>query len=151
MRKWIVLMVTAVLVAACGSSTTTGSASPTPLSGTVNVFAAASLTAAFTDLGTSFSGINSGVTVKFNFAGTPTLVTQIEQGAPADVFASADPTNMDKLTGDGRHGHFKVFARNKLEIVVAPGQKNQWLADLAGRRDSSRHRPCRPANMRSRL
>jgi molybdate transport system substrate-binding protein len=134
MRIRIVLMVAAVFLAACGSSTGTASSSGTPLSGTVNVFAAASLTAAFTDLGTSFQGANSGVTVKFSFAGTPTLVTQIEQGAPADVFASADTTNMDKLNVDGfATGTPQVFARNKLEIVVAPGNPKgiTGLADLA--------------------
>ncbi len=92
-------VVAAVLLAACGSSggNASTSTSATPLKGTVAVFAAASLTAAFNALGISFQGANSGVTMKFNFAGSPTLVTQIEQGAPADVFASADTTNMDKL------------------------------------------------------
>src|SRR5258708_9984528 len=123
-------MVAAGLLAACGSS----SSSATRPTGTVSVFAAASLTAAFNALGTSFQGANSGVTVKFNFAGTPTLVTQIEQGAPADVFASADTANMDKLKGDGlTAGAPHVFARNKLQIVVAPGNPKgiTGLADLA--------------------
>src|SRR5579864_1085837 len=134
MRNRFVLAVAAAFLAACGSGAGTASTSATPLSGTVAVFAAASLTAAFTDLGTSFQGANSGVTVKFNFAGTPTLVTQIEQGAPADVFASADTTNMDKLKGDGfTTGTPQVFARNRLEIVVAPGNPKgiTGLADLA--------------------
>jgi molybdate transport system substrate-binding protein len=134
MRNRFVLVVTAVLLVACGSSAGSATASPTPLSGTVNVFAAASLTAAFNDLGTTFQGANPGVTVKFNFAGTPTLVAQIEQGAPADVFASADTTNMDKLKGDGfTTGTPQVFARNRLEIVVAPGNPKgiTGLADLA--------------------
>ena len=129
-------VVAAVLLAACGSSggNASTSTSATPLNGTVAVFAAASLTDAFKALGTSFQGANSGVTMKFNFAGTPTLVTQIEQGAPADVFASADTTNMDKLTADGfTTGTPQVFARNKLEIVVAPGNPKgiTGLADLA--------------------
>src|SRR5260370_14582321 len=96
-------MVAAVLRAACGSSGGNASTSPssTPLSGTVAVFAAASLTDAFNALGNSFQAANPGVTMKFNFSGTPTLVTQIEQGAPADVFASAYTSNMDKLTADG--------------------------------------------------
>jgi len=134
MRNRIVVMVAAVFLVACGSTSTAGAPSPAPLSGTVNVFGAASLTAAFTDLGTAFQTANSGVTVKFNFAGTPTLVTQIEQGAPADVFASADTTNMDKLKGDGfTAGTPQIFARNKLEIVVAPGNPMgiTGLADLA--------------------
>src|SRR6266851_9329396 len=130
MRNRVVLIATAVVLAACGST----SSSATPVSGTVSIFAAASLTAAFNALGTSFQGGNSGVTMKFNFAGTPTLVTQIEQGAPADVFASADTTNMDKLTADGlTSGSSKVFAHNQLEIVVAPGNPKgiTGLADLA--------------------
>jgi molybdate transport system substrate-binding protein len=128
------LVLAAVVLAACGSSTGTASRSATPLSGTVTVFAAASLTEAFNALGTAFQGANSGVAVKFSFAGTPTLVTQIEQGAPADVFASADTTNMDRLKGDGfTAGTPQIFARNKLEIVVAPGNPKAItrLADVA--------------------
>lgn len=134
MRIRVALVVASVLVAACGSSSGNASTSSTPLSGTINVFAAASLTDAFNALGTSFQGANSGVTMKFNFAGTPTLITQIEQGAPADVFASADTTNMDRLKGDGfAAGIPQMFARNKLEIVVAPGNPKgiAGLADLA--------------------
>src|SRR5260221_10507217 len=130
MSNRLVLIVVAVVLAACGST----SSSATPLSGSVSVFAAASLTAAFNALGTDFQGANAGVTMKFNFAGTPTLVTQIEQGAPADVFASADTTNMDKLKGDGfTTGTPQVFAHNKLEIVVAPGNPKgiAGLGDLA--------------------
>jgi len=134
MRIRFAVMVVAVLLAACGSSAGNASTSHTPVSGTVSVFAAASLTAAFNALGTDFQGANSGVTMQFNYAGTPTLVTQIEQGAAADVFASADTTNMDKLKGDGfTTGTPQVFARNKLEIVVAPSNPKgiTGLADLA--------------------
>jgi molybdate transport system substrate-binding protein len=72
--------------------------------------------------------------VNLIYAGTPTLVTQIEQGAPADVFASADTTSMDKLSADGfTMGTSRVFAHNQLEIVVAPGNPKgiTKLADLA--------------------
>jgi molybdate transport system substrate-binding protein len=92
------------------------------------------LTDAFKALGTSFQAAHAGTTVQFNFAGTPTLVTQIEQGASADVFASADTTNMDKLKADGLvAGTPQVFAHNKLEIVVAAGNPTgiTGLADLA--------------------
>jgi molybdate transport system substrate-binding protein len=130
------LIVVAALIAACGSSggNATTAPSPTPLSGNISVFAAASLTASFNALGASFQTANPGVTVKFNYAGSPTLVTQIEQGAPGDVFASADTTNMDKLTADGfTVGSSSVFAHNQLEIVVAPGNPKgiAGLADLA--------------------
>ena len=135
MRIRVFLVVAAVLLAACdtsaGSSTTPSS---TRLGGNISVFAAASLTASFNKLGTSFESANPGLTVKFNYAGTPTLVTQIEQGAPADVFASADSTNMTKLTNDGfASGTSRVFAHNQLEIVVAPGNPKgiTGLADLS--------------------
>ncbi|MGA8923709.1 MAG: molybdate ABC transporter substrate-binding protein [Candidatus Dormiibacterota bacterium] len=136
MRNRVVLVVAAVFLGACGSSggNASTSPSPTPLSGNISVFAAASLTASFNALGTSFQTANPGVTVKFNYAGTPTLVTQIEQGAPADVFASADTTNMTKLMNDGfTTGTSQVFAHNQLEIVVAPGNPKGMtgLADLA--------------------
>ena len=125
------LAVALLFVAACGNSFNEGPPRP---NGSIMVFAAASLTDAFKALGTDFEKDNSGVTVKFNFAGTPTLVTQIEQGAQADVFASADTTNMERLTTDGfTNGEAHVFARNKLEIVVAPGNPKHIasLADLA--------------------
>src|ERR1700693_3913808 len=117
----LLLLVVASFFTACGSSGTTPNKS---LCGT----------ASFKALGTSFQTAHSGSTIQFNFAGTPTLVTQIEQGASADVFASADTTNMDKLTADGfTSGTSQVFAHNKLEIVVAAGNPKgiTGLADLA--------------------
>jgi molybdate transport system substrate-binding protein len=136
MRNRFVLLVSALLLAACGGTggTASGSPSSSSLSGYINVFAAASLTASFNALGVAFHQAHPGVGVNFNFAGTPTLVTQIEQGAPADVFASADSDNMTKLTTDGfTSGASQVFARNQLEIVVAPGNPKgiTGLADLA--------------------
>jgi molybdate transport system substrate-binding protein len=136
LRNRFLLLVSTVLLTACGGSGGTASSSPSSasLNGFIHVFAAASLTASFNALGISFHQANPGVGVDFNYAGTPTLVTQIEQGAPADVFASADTTNMDKLTADGfAAGTSKVFARNQLEIVVAPGNPKgiTGLADLA--------------------
>jgi molybdate transport system substrate-binding protein len=126
----LVLVVVAILLASCGGGGTT----PASFSATASVFAAASLTDAFKALGTSFQATHSGVTVQFNFAGTPTLVTQIEQGASADVFASADAANMDRLKADGfTSGTSQVFAHNKLAIVVGAGNPKSisGLADLA--------------------
>src|SRR5882672_10990101 len=118
-NRVFLLAVVAAFLTACGGG---GSPSTTSLSGTASIFAAASLTDSFKALGTSFQNAHPGATVRFNFAGSPTLVTQIEQGASADVFASADTTNMDKLKTDGFAGGApQVFAHNKLEIVVAPG------------------------------
>jgi molybdate transport system substrate-binding protein len=135
LRRIPLLIVAAALLAGCG--TTEGAAAPpsaTALRGTISVFAAASLTDSFKTLGSAFHTAHPGVTVQFNFAGTPTLLTQIEQGAQADVFASADITNMDKLKADGfTVGTPQVFAHNQLEIVVAAGNPKgiTGLADLA--------------------
>ncbi|HEV2476354.1 MAG TPA: molybdate ABC transporter substrate-binding protein [Candidatus Dormibacteraeota bacterium] len=119
-----------VLIAgACGGSG--APAQPAPV--TISVFAAASLTDSFKAIGDGYHQQHSNVTLQFNFAGTPTLVTQIEQGAQADVFASADTTNMDRLRGDGfTSGTPQVFAHNKLEVAVAPGNPKHItsLADL---------------------
>jgi len=133
-RAAAALAVPTALLAACGSSAgPVASPTATVLSGSISVFAAASLTDSFKALGTAFQAAHPGVTVQFNFAGTPTLVTQIEQGAQADLLASADTTNMDKLKGDGfTVGTPQVFAHNQLEIVVAPGNPKgiTGLADL---------------------
>jgi molybdate transport system substrate-binding protein len=97
------------------------------------VFAAASLTAAFNNAKTPLTAAHPGLNVTYNFAGSNTLATQIQQGAPADVFASADQPNMQKLVGAGLVDAPVTFAKNKLEIAVAPGnpKKITGLADLA--------------------
>lgn len=93
----------------------------TGTAGTVTVFAAASLKAAFTEVAGKFERANPGTEVTLSFAGSADLVTQITQGAPADVFASADTRNMDKLKGEGMAGEPRNFATNTLTIVVPPG------------------------------
>jgi molybdate transport system substrate-binding protein len=104
------------------------------LSGTITVSAAASLTEAFTKMGADFQNANPGTTVTFNFAASSALVTQIQGGAPADVFASADGTNMMKLVNGGQiTAEPTVFAANALTIVTKPGnpKKIRSLGDLA--------------------
>ncbi|MCW2824590.1 MAG: Molybdate-binding protein [Aeromicrobium sp.] len=126
------------LVAACGSSDSDGAASTatsaTPEQTTITVFAAASLKGPFTEIGKKFEAENKGVTVTFNFAGSSDLVAQIQQGAPADVFASADTKNMDKATADGLvEGTPANFATNTLQIATPPDNpaRVESLADLA--------------------
>ncbi|GGF22417.1 molybdate-binding protein [Subtercola lobariae] len=86
------------------------------------VFAAASLKATFTALGTAFQAANPGTTVTFSFAGSSDLVTQITGGAPADIFASADTNNMGKLVSANLVSGTPVnFATNVLEIATPPG------------------------------
>jgi molybdate transport system substrate-binding protein len=102
--------------------------------GEVTVFAAASLTDAFTEIGEAFELGHPDASVTFNFAASSDLVTQIDQGAPADVFASADEANMTKLTDAGNNGaERQVFATNRLEIIVQPGNPHgiAEVADLA--------------------
>ncbi|MFI6581699.1 molybdate ABC transporter substrate-binding protein [Embleya sp. NPDC050493] len=103
------------------------------LKGTVTVFAAASLTETFSALGKQFEAAHPSVTVKFNYLGSSALAASINQGAPADVFASADEKNM-KLVTDAKNadGTPTAFAKNTLQIAVAPGNpKNiKSLADL---------------------
>ena len=105
-----------------------------PAARTLTVFAAASLTGSFGDIGRAFEGANPGVTVKFNFAGSQVLRTQIEQGAAADVFASADHKNMDPLVKENLvAAGYQDFATNLLTVILPP--KNpanvQSLQDLA--------------------
>lgn len=92
------------------------------VSGDVVVFAAASLTEAFTEVGDAFVEGNPDAEVTFNFAASSELVAQILEGAPADVYASADLSNMTKLTDGGANaGDPVVFAHNLSEIIVAAG------------------------------
>lgn len=104
-----------------------------PATGSITVFAAASLTASFTDLAAAFEKANPGARVTLNFAGSSTLVTQITNGAPADVFASADTANMDKLVNAKLvQGTPVIFTKNKPMIVVPTGNPRgvKGLADL---------------------
>ena len=102
-----------------------------PQAKTLNVFAAASLTDAFNEIGKNFEAANPGTTVSLNFAGSQALQTQIEQGAPADVFASASKTNMDALVKDNLIAQAapKQFLSNKL-IVILPMDNPAGLATL---------------------
>jgi len=119
--------------AAAGSSSAPGAAVPSHPS-TLTVFAAASLKATFTEIGTIFQNENPGSTVTFNFAGSSDLVTQLTAGAPGDVFASADTNNMTKATNAKLVSGTPVnFATNILTIVTPPGNPAgiSGFADLA--------------------
>jgi molybdate transport system substrate-binding protein len=119
-----------------GTNRTDGTGKPadgTSVTGTVTVFAAASLTEAFTQLGKDFEASHPQARVTFSFAGSSALATQIGQGAPADVFASASPTNMQTVVdGGGVAGPPVTFARNQLVIAAAKGNPKgiHGLADL---------------------
>jgi molybdate transport system substrate-binding protein len=113
---------------------TTAEAGGAALGGSLVVLAAASLTDAFTEIGDAFSAANPDVTVTFSFAASSALVTQINEGAPADVFASADEANMERLRHAGAiAGDPEVFATNRLQIIVEAGNPLgiDEVADLA--------------------
>jgi len=127
MRRFMLGAAIAALAAAgCGSSGTSGSsagsASPSgSASGsTITVFAAASLQGTFTKLGKQFEAAHPGDKVNFSFGPSSGLATQIINGAPADVFASAATTNMTQVVKAGKAASPADFARNKMEVAVPP-------------------------------
>ncbi|MCU1430232.1 MAG: modA [Actinomycetia bacterium] len=125
-----------VMAAGCGSSSSKSTATTTKttsnVNGALNVFAAASLTEAFTDEKATLAREKPDLHITYNFAGSQALVQSIQQGAPADVFASAGQSNMQTLVDAGLVEKPVTFARNTLEIAVAPGNPKHitGLADL---------------------
>lgn len=114
-------------------------------SGTLTVFAAASLKASFTELASTYEEQHPEARVRLSFAGSSDLATQITQGAPADVFASADAATMERVTQAGMaDGGARVFAANTLAIAVPPGNPAgiRAFADLA--RPGTRLVACAP-------
>jgi len=121
-------------VAGCSSSSSSSSSAPSASSsssspaasssasatGTITVFAASSLKETFTELGRQFEAAHPGDTVTFSFGASSTLATQITDGAPADVFASAAPKNMDTVVSAGDASNPQDFAKNTAEVAVPP-------------------------------
>jgi molybdate transport system substrate-binding protein len=148
MRRPLVTALTALvtgtsLLAGCGSTSggdaaatahgASESAAAAGLTGKITVFAAASLTEAFTALGKKFEQANPGATITFSFGPSSSLATQIAEGAPADVFASASAKNMDAVVAAHAAGTPATFAQNVMEIAVPPDNPANimTLADLA--------------------
>lgn len=133
------LVAVLLLAAGCGSSaaprstTTPAAGGGSAVTGTVTVFAAASLTESFTALATKFEAAHPGVHVKLNFGASSALALQITQGAPADVFASASAKNMAQVVDAKAASGSKTFARNEMEIAVPPANPAgvAGIADLA--------------------
>lgn len=132
-RVFLLAVVVCMLLAACGASPTVGNtpAASTPI--TLNVFAAASLTESFNEIASAYHQAHPTVTVKLNYNGSQILEQQIANGAPADVFASADATNMTKASDAGLVNASQVFVKNRL-VVIIPGSNPgniSTLKDLA--------------------
>jgi molybdate transport system substrate-binding protein len=136
----------AVAAAGCSSSgsgsSSGGSASPS--GGTITVFAAASLTESFTQIGKQFEAAHPGDTVKFSFGPSSGLAEQITSGAPADVFASAAPANMDQVVSAGDASGPQNFAKNIMEVATPPDNPGnvESVKDLAD--DSVKVALCQP-------
>lgn len=115
------------------ASSAAASSAPPAVSGTITVLAAASLTEAFKTLGKQFESAHPGTTVKLSFGASSALAVQITQGAPADVFASASPKNMQQVVTAGDASSSKNFVKNVMEIAVPPNNPAQVaaVADLA--------------------
>jgi molybdate transport system substrate-binding protein len=135
MRRFALTMaaLAAAAVAGCSSSSSSSSApgasssssspaasSSASATGTITVFAASSLKETFTQLGKQFETAHPGDTVKFSFGASSTLATQITDGAPADVFASASPKNMTTVVSAGDASNPQDFAKNTAEVAVPP-------------------------------
>lgn len=140
MRRALLTLCVVALAGCTGSTTDSTDAAPAgssadgQLTGTVTVFAAASLTDVFTSLGDQLERDHPGLTVRFNFAGSSALATQITQGAPADVFASADEAQMSKVADAGLADDPQLFASNPLMLVFPPSNPGRITRpqDVAG-------------------
>ena len=138
MRWGLAAAAVALLLAGCGrAGGVPGAADPGAdsgaVAGRVTVFAAASLTESFTTLGRRFEAAHPGTNVRFSFAASSALAQSITQGAPADVFASASPANMDTVVSSGDATGPRTFAGNVMAIAVPPDNPAgvTGVADLA--------------------
>jgi molybdate transport system substrate-binding protein len=135
MRRLFGFVVAYVIsTSACGGAAPAAPTSPTARSGTITVFAGSSLTDAFKKAGDELRLRNPGTDFIFNFGSSSTLATQITSGAPSDIFASADDTNMRKIV-EARLNESPpaLFVANRLQIAVATGNPKHisGLTDLA--------------------
>ena len=132
MKRFLsIILLPAIFLAGCSSASSAPAADPASEARTLVVFAAASLTDAFTEIGANFDAANPGVTTTFNFAGSQALRTQIEEGAPADVFASASGKEMDTLVTSTLVGEGipQIFLSNIL-VVILPADNPAGLDSL---------------------
>ncbi|MDF2990179.1 MAG: ABC-type molybdate transport system, periplasmic component [Microbacterium sp.] len=129
--RFTAVLCAAALLAACASPAPEPAASGDQLGGTLEVYAAASLQRSFDEISAAFEAAHPGVTVSAVYDGSSTLATQIGEGAPADVFASADEKNMAKVVAQAPDP--QIFAANTLVIAVPTGNPGmvRSLADLA--------------------
>ena len=140
MRRFTLTIAGLAVVALAGCSSSSSSSAPAAstsssasTTGSITVFAAASLMGTFTQLGKQFEAAHPGDTVKFSFGPSSGLATEITSGAPADVFASAATANMDTVVSAGDASNPQNFAKNIMEVAVPPNNpaKVKSVNDLA--------------------
>jgi len=140
MRRFAVIVAGLAVLAVGGcsssgspSSSSTNTPTKSAATGTITVFAASSLMGSFTKIGQEFDAAHPGDTVKFSFGPSSGLETEITSGAPADVFASASPKNMDALVAAGDASNPQDFAKNIAEVAVPPSNPGHVasVTDLA--------------------
>lgn len=133
LRRSIVglLSITALALSGCSAAAEVPAGTDAGPSGELTVYAAASLSGAFDEIAAAFADENPDVTVSPIYDGSSTLATQLREGAPGDVFASADEANMDKLEDAALDP--ALFASNTLVIAVPAGNSGgvETLADLS--------------------
>ncbi|GAC1626731.1 MAG: hypothetical protein NVS4B7_16490 [Ktedonobacteraceae bacterium] len=121
-----------LLLAACGGTTpVTSTSTPSPI--TLNVFAAASLKESFNTIATNYHKVHSNVTINLNYNGSQILEQQMANGAPVDIFVSADQKNMQKASDAELVGSSQIFVKNRLTVIIPasnPGNISS-LQDLA--------------------
>lgn len=128
------VVIAALALSGCTAAETEQSVSGDEIGGELTVYAAASLAGTFDELAAQFEEQHPDIDVlPISYDGSSVLATQLIAGAPADVFASADESNMAKVMDVGLASEPAIFATNILQIVVAPGnpQEIDDLADLA--------------------
>src|SRR5260221_5945254 len=108
----------ALLLAACGGTTTNASVTQTPSNVTLNVFAAASLKESFSAIAAKYHQAHPNITITPSFNGSQILEQQIASGAPADVFASADQVNMQKASNANLVSASQLFVKNILTVII---------------------------------
>ncbi|HEX4866155.1 MAG TPA: molybdate ABC transporter substrate-binding protein [Acidimicrobiales bacterium] len=124
---WVLVLVGAAVLAAAGchddapATATTTPKGAEPVAGELRVLAAASLTEVFTEIGRAVEAAHPGLRVTFSFAGSSALAQQIEAGAPADVFVSADEATMEGVVAAGDATDPQRIARNRLALLVERG------------------------------
>lgn len=129
----LLFLLGALLLAGCGNTSSASNSTPTPSPVTLNVFAAASLTKSFNVIKDTYHKLHPNITIKPVYDSSSTLEQQIANGAPADIFASADTANMQKASAAGLTGTAQIFAKNRLVVILPvsnPGHLST-LKDLA--------------------